>query len=459
MAGSGDDIEQEVEAQIAQWRAYLGARQSIQEADLAELEDHLRGQIGELAEAGLAQDEAFLVAIKRLGEQDALSREFALEHTGRLWKQLVLSGSPAQDERDGPPELVVVLGLAVAAAVSFKFWDLAGIFPLDASPWFYARNFSLFVFPWLCVYFYWKRPSNELLPVWKLALPLVAAALLINSYPFLPDSDTLVLAILHLPIALWLVVGHAYAGMRWHTESGRMDFVRFTGELAIYYVLIALGGWVFIGVSFVLFASIGMDVEPMIESWILPCGVTGAVIVAAWLVEAKQGVIENIAPVLTHVFTPLFTLLLAFFLLTMLFTGQGISMDRDVLIAYDFLLALVLGLLLYSMTARDPLSPPGLFDYLQLALVVSALLADLIALAAIAGRISEYGFSANRLAALGENLVLLVNLGWSVWLYSRFIKGRAAFDDLVRWQMAYLPVYALWAALVVAIFPPLFAFR
>ena len=39
--------------------------------------------------------------------------------------------------------------------------------------------------------------------------------------------------------------------------------------------------------------------------------------VASWLVEAKQNVIENMAPVLTHLFTPLFTLLLLAFLGTM----------------------------------------------------------------------------------------------------------------------------------------------
>ena len=33
-----------------------------------------------------------------------------------------------------------------------------------------------------------------------------------------------------------------------------------------------------------------------------------------------------------------------------------------------------------------------------------------------------------------------------------------AFPRLERWQTAYLPVFALWAAAVVAVLPPLFAF-
>lgn len=454
-AGKNPDIE----SMITDWRRFLEQRRALQVEDIEELEDHLRGQMDALEASGLSEDEAFLVAIKRVGQIDAISREFALEHTDRLWKQLVIAGTP--DSATGlNRELFVVLGLAVAAAFSLKIWDLTGLAPMspDTEAWFYLRNAPLFVFPWLCAYLYWKRQHDNAL-LWRLVVPILAAIVITNTYPYVPEGNTQVLNILHLPIALWLVVGFAYAGVRWATDEGRMDFVRFSGELVVYYVLIALGGWVLTGLTFLLFTSIGLDPEIFVVTWLLPCGATGAVIVAAWLVEAKQGVIENMVPVLTRVFTPLFTLLLAAFLVIMLVTGQGIAMDRDVLIAYDLLLALVLGLLLYSISARDPLAPPGLFDGLQLALVVCALVSDLIALAGIAGRISEFGFSPNRLAALGENLILLANLGWSAVLYYRFLRGRGAFTPLVTWQMAYLPVYAIWAAIVVVVFPPLFSFQ
>ena len=128
------------------------------------------------------------------------------------------------------------------------------------------------------------------------------------------------------------------------------------------------------------------------------------------------------------------------------------------LIGFDLLLVLVLGLLLYAVSARDPQARPGAFDALQLVLVVSALVVDVVALAAIAARISEFGFSPNKVAALGENLVLLVNLSWSAWLYARFLRARGSFAALERWQTAYLPVYAVWAGLVVIVFPPLFGY-
>jgi hypothetical protein len=135
------------------------------------------------------------------------------------------------------------------------------------------------------------------------------------------------------------------------------------------------------------------------------------------------------------------------------------KVEREVLIGFDLLLVLVVGLVLYAASARDPQAPPDFFDGLQLLLVLSALAVDGVALASIAARISEFGFTPNRVAALGENLILLVNLTWSAWLYARFLRHRSSFTVLEGWQIAYLPVYSVWAALVVVVFPPLFNYR
>src|SRR5690606_13961177 len=122
--------------------------------------------------------------------------------------------------------------------------------------------------------------------------------------------------------------GVAYAGGRWNETGARMDFIRFSGELFIYYVLIALGGVVLIGFTVGMFETIGVDMEPVLERWIVPCGALGAVVIAAWLVEAKQSVIENMAPVLTRLFTPLFALVLLEFLVTLTLMGAGPAFDR-----------------------------------------------------------------------------------------------------------------------------------
>lgn len=445
-----------LEEQIDQWRNYLRSRQAFHAVDVAELEDHLRDQVDGLIEAGLASDEAFLVAVKRMGDLDELSREYALEHSDRLWKQLVAPDRTGSTGRIAPMDAIVAFALAIVAAMLFKLPALFGL-NLDDDAAFYARNLSFLVLPLLTGYFVWRRETGFAVLRW-LAIPFVAGAAVVNLYPFEPDGFTGILAALHLPVALWLVVGIAYAGKRWSQVAGRMDFIRFSGELFIYYTLIALGGGVLTAFTALIFQVIGVDVETFISHWLLPCGALGAVLVASWLVETKQSVIENMAPVLTRLFSPLFALMLIAFLVTLILTGSGVDADRDALIAFDMLLLLVLGLLLYSISARDPLARPGIFDYMQVVLVVSALLANGVALWAIVTRISEFGFSPNRVAGLGINALLIVNLAVSTVLYIRFVRGRGTFARLERWQTDYLPVYAFWAAFVVVVFPLIFWF-
>lgn len=446
------ELHAELEAQIDRWRGYVQRSQAISAADVDELEDHLREQIADRQATGLDDDEAFLVAIKRLGNLDAVSREFAREHSERLWKQLVLV--PEGSDGGTPPwrELAVVLALAVGAGIAVKTG-----FALIGDGTALARNLGLLVFPFLAGYFVWKRRLTSRVAA-MLLLPFAALAVVLNVYPFAAGGSTEVLAAVHAPVILWLLTGVAYVGGRWGSDKGRMDFVRFTGELAIYYTLIALGGAVLIALTLATLQVVGVDFEPVLEDWILPFAVPGALVVATWLVEAKQQVVENIAPVLTRIFTPLTVVMLLVLLAVIATAGGFVDIDRNLLILMDAILVLVLCLLLYSISARDSLTSPGLFDALQLVLVVAALAVDAAMLTAMLTRIAEFGSSPNKIAALGLNLLLLVHLLRAAWLAAGFLRGRRPFASLERWQTRYLPVYGAWAAAVVVIFPPIFGF-
>jgi hypothetical protein len=452
------DGQSELEAQFAQWRHYVQRRPELQQSDAEELEDHLRGSVDELIAVGLRADEAFLVAVTRMGSLDDLSREFAREHSERLWKQLVLAGGTDSPVPGGRPmrDLLAMVVCAAGAAVSVKVPELFGM-SLDEDGAFYGLNVGLFALPWLAAFLAWRREARPALIgllVGLFGLGAVAA----NAYPLADDSQSVVLTGIHLPLALWFVVGLAYVADQWRSPRRRMDFIRFTGEWFVYFVLISLGGGVLIAFMFGTFEAIGIVPEEFISQWLLPCGGVASVVVAGWLVEAKQGVVENIAPVLTQLFTPLFTAAMLAFLAALVWTSAGIDVEREALILFDLLLVVVLGLLLYSISARDPLAPPGLFDKLQLALVVSALVIDVLVLLEITGRITEYGTTPNKAAALGENVILLANLGWSAWLVLGFVRRHTPFAALERWQTGYLPVYAAWAWVVVLVFPPLFSY-
>jgi hypothetical protein len=442
-----------LEVSIGEWRAFVQRSPAVDGPDLDELESHLRDQIADLTEAGLATDEAFIIAVKRMGSVDEMSREFAREHTGRMWRQLITT--QREQSKDAAHEWMTALSLALASAVTIQIARVAAGFPEQESAWF-IRNASLFVLPYLAGYFVIRRRLTLRQTLVTLA-PFAVAALVVNLYPFVEGGFTELLVAAHLPVVLWFVVAYPYMNGGLSSHEKRMDFVRFTGEWFIYYVLMALGGAVLVGLTVAVLEPAGVDPEQIAE-WVLPAGSAGAVVIAAWLVESKQRVIENMAPVLTMVFTPLIAVMLVAAAVVYAVNGFGEVFDRELLGVFDAMLVVVFGLVLYGISARDSTASPGWMDRIQLVAVVSALVLDVMVLGAMVARIGELGFTPNRAAALGLNLVLLVNLAGAAWLSARFLAGRDTFHRLERWQTTYLPVFGLWAATVVVILPPLFSF-
>ncbi|MDQ4070274.1 MAG: permease prefix domain 1-containing protein, partial [Actinomycetota bacterium] len=264
-----------LESEIAEWRAFVAQGPSVDGRDVEELEAHLRDQIADLDAAGLAADEAFLVAVKRMGRLDEVSQEFAREHSGRLWRQLVLPGGGEQQQPDSRwPEALV---FAVAAAVTVQVARLAAGFPSEEPSWL-LRNASLLVMPFLAGYFARRRrlPLRQSLLA---AAPFAIAAVVINLYPYRDGASTELLVAAHLPVVLWFVVAYPYMSGDLRSHERRMDFVRFTGEWFIYYVLIALGGGVLLALTALILEPAGVNAERVIE-WVLPSGAAGAVIVA-----------------------------------------------------------------------------------------------------------------------------------------------------------------------------------
>lgn len=441
---------------VQQWRASLARERVIDSTDLDELEGHLRDQAEDLTASGLSEDEAFLIALKRLGAADRLTAEFAREHGDRLWKHLVLAPEAAEGDVRSKHPLFVMIAFAVVAALAIQAGRIAAESGGGTASWF-PLNISLFVLPVLAGYLAWTRGISRGRAI-VLGATVAALAVVVNVFPFDDSSSTAVLVAIHLPVVLWFVVGAAYVGAEWRSSARRMDFIRFTGEWAIYLVLIALGGGVLLALTALVITPIAPDSLSGIESWTLPSGGAAAVIVAAWLVEAKKSVIENIAPVLTAIFTPLFAAMLVVAVVLYAVAGIGREFDRELLTGFDVLLLVVLGLVLYGLSARPETARAGAMDVIRLVTVVAALLLDALVFGSLVARIGELGLTPNRVAAIGLNALLIVNLAVTAWLSIRLLIGRAPVSRMVRWQTSYLPVFAIWAAVVVLVVPVLFGF-
>jgi hypothetical protein len=445
---------------IAQWRTAVMKGRSVDQADADELESHLREQIADLEAAGLSAEEAFTIAVGRLGKVDELTAEFAREHSDRMWKQLI---TPRADES---PRLSIgmMLAFALLAAVLVQIARLAATSGGDTSsalfgdriaPWF-PRNLSFFVLPVLAGYFALVRRMPRI-PTIALVATVTVLVVLVNLYPFEIGSSTDQLVWLHLPVLLWLVVGVAYVAGDVTSHTKRMDVIRFTGEWAIYYALIALGGGVLMALTSAVLGPIAPGAIDDVLTWVLPSGVAAAVVVAAWLVEAKKSVVENLAPVLTAIFTPLFAVMLVVAAAGYAIAGLE-DFNRELLVVFDVLLLVVLALVVYGISARSSARAAGVMDVIRFIAVVAAIVLDVLVLIAMFARVGDLGFTANRVAALGLNVLLLVNLVGTAWFTGRLLAGRGPAVQLERWQTGYLPVFAAWLLVVIVVLPPLFLF-
>jgi len=444
-----------MERDIAAWKDYLRAHGNLSEEDVTELEDHLRNEISDLETRGLSGEEAFIIGVRRTGKVSKVAAEFAKVSARTLWKQLLLEPAGRAELKRARRETLLVAGLALLAGLLSRVPEFFGIKLSGDGSDFYIRNISFLILPAVTAYFAWKFPGRGF-RVFLFFVISACSAALANVFPAYSAGDFDILIGIHVPILLWISAGAAYAGSGWRGPDGRMDFIRFSGEAFIYLVLILCGGGVLVATAAMLFQAIGYNVEVILGEYVAVIGASAAPVVAVYLAAAKRNVIENIAPVLARVFSPLFLLLLTAFTATILVTRRAFSLDRDILIGFDLLLVLVLGMVLYTISARDEKKDPGFNDYLQAALIIAALVVDTIALAAILARIGNFGITPNKTAALGENILLLVNLAVSAVLYIRFFRKKEGYRSLVTWQTKFLPVFALWAAAVAFVFPVIF---
>ena len=346
--------------------------------------------------------------------------------------------------------LATALVLAVAAGVAVHAARLAA----EAAGYdelVLARNVALLLTPALVVLLGLRRRLDR--TGWlQLGAGLAAVALAANVVPHQRGADTELLAVLHLPVLAWAVVLVAHAGGEARDRMRRIEAVRFSGEVAVLYVLFALGGGVLVGLTAALLAAVGIDVEPLFE-WVLPAGAAGAVVIAGWLVETRPRISGGVAPLLAQVFTPLFGAMIALVAVAYLATGTGSGFDRETVAVLDVLLVIVLGLAVYGQAARGPDRAVGWDDRLRLFTVVAALVLDVGVLATMVARVGDLGTTPNRIAALGLNVVLLVALAGTAHRTIAALRGRGTMAAVEAWQARTVPLLVGWAAFVAVVLP------
>jgi hypothetical protein len=236
-----------------------------------------------------------------------------------------------------------------------------------------------------------------------------------------------------------------------------MEFIRFSGEAFIYAVLIFMGVMVLSAFTLLIFSSIGVDVSTFVADYLIVYGGCAVILLAIDQVE-RGNFLGQFAPVLARIFSPLFLIALSVFLLVMVLSGENPLADRNYLIGFDAMLILVLALVVYGISARSMTQRWGLSDWINLALIGVAMIIDAAALWQILIRLGTMGITPNKMAALGENVLVLINLAGLGYYLIRSVRLNESFEPLERFQTAYLTVYAGWLAIVAFGFPLFFGF-
>lgn len=320
---------------------------------------------------------------------------------------------------------------------------------------FYQKNIGFTVLPFLMGWFLWKQQLVS--KSWAIVGGILAvAATYINLLPQTIHPDAYNLALVHLPLLLWSVLGWTFAGASLKNLSGRLAFLRFNGDLVVMGTLLLIACGILTGITFSLFELIGVNINYVFTHYLVIWGAPAVPLLATYLVQQNPEIVNRISPLIARLFTPLVFVTLVVYLIAMVMQGKDPYNDREFLLIFNGVLLGVMALIFFSV-AENSKSGYQFWQHLPLlGLALVTVLVNGVALSAIIFRIAEWGFTPNRVAVLGTNVLLFVHLMWL--LYALFHASRKQNDyRTVEHVMAvYLPLYAVWTALVVFVLPFLF---
>ncbi|MUP46473.1 hypothetical protein E0K83_12065 [Gramella sp. BOM4] len=351
-------------------------------------------------------------------------------------------------------EIKFVFITAFIAGILAKLPD---IFNIDEE-FFYPRNIGFLVFPFLIFYFAWRNKLSlrKILLISGISL---VGLIYINLLPGNPESDSLILACIHLPLLLWMLLGISFTGNELTNFRNRLEFLRFNGDLLVMCAMLIIAGIILTGITLGLFELIGLQIADFYFRYLVIFALPAVPILATFLVQTNPGLVNKVSPVIAKIFSPIVLVMLIIYLGAMFYSGIDPYTDRDFLILFNVLLIGVMALIFFSIAEGWKEDRQGFNNYILLALAAVTIIVNGIALSAIIFRISEWGLTPNRLTVLGGNILILVHLCLVSFKILKSAFGKAEISGAGRAIVNYLPIYLIWILIVVFLFPFLFNFQ
>lgn len=313
---------------------------------------------------------------------------------------------------------------------------------------FYEKNVGLIVLAGLSVFSFLTANQLKIKNLIISVVIFILSAVYINLLPTGGEHNSVVLAYLHLPLFLWCLYGLIYINFNTKDKLKRMEYVRYNGDMAILIAIILIAGGILTALTLGLFSAIDLKIERFYFDYIVIPGLVVSPVVATYIVKNFPSITSKIAPVIAGIFSPLVLITLTAFLISVFVTGKDPYNDRDFLLIFNLMLFGVMAVVVFSVSGLSVNRKYSLKVLILFALSIVTLVVDLIALSAILYRLGEFGFTPNRTAVLGSNLLIFGNLALiTIDLFKVAFKGKEL-KTVEQTIAGYFPVYMVWVIFV-----------
>ncbi len=347
-----------------------------------------------------------------------------------------------------------ILLLLLLSAISGCCWFLPVWFKLPEDS-FYQHYLSFILFLPIALYYFYKKQ----LEYSKLLLPLGLFLLVFCFVFFLPipfNSATGQLRDLHIPFLLWSIAGYVFVRNQLKDTESTIQYLQHNGNWLIFSGLLGIAGGLFTALSVLLFDMIGIQLSSIYEKYFFRWVIGAFPLFSCYVILNNPSLVNRISPIIARIFAPIVLLTLFGFLVSLAFDPGKIFNSRELLIVFNLVLVAVMAIVLFSLTIRNEAGCGDVGKNILALLSVLTCIANLLALSAILYRLASYGFTPNRTAVLGANLIMFAHLSKITYQLLKGISNnymmRAVENAIARW----IPLYTIWAASVVFLFPFIF---
>jgi hypothetical protein len=351
-------------------------------------------------------------------------------------------------------DISIMIAVCLFAVLLIRIPD---IFKIDLTDFlYYEKNAGIIVFMALSAYTisiikgFSKR--NLIITILTFAVGIIY----INNLPNFRTSSQITLVFIHMPLLMWCLYGLVFINFDLKDKNKRIEFIRHNGDMAIIGAIILLAGGALTAITLGLFQAIGMNIQNFYFKNIIISGLVSAPVLTAFILKNYTALTNKIAPVIAKIFSPIVLITLVIYLLTIAVTGKDPYNDREFLLVFNLMLIGVMAIIVFSVSGTSSQQKQRFNELILFILSIVTLITNVIALSAIFYRLSKYGITPNRIAILGSNLLIFVNLILITIDLFKINFRKSEIEKVGLTVAGYLPVYIIWLVIVIFTFPVIF---